>query len=230
MNLCFSWTPFEMKLATSWNFKFLDLKESQNINKDEYLYLDQVHSSRVHYLSNEDKFKESPLASADIFAVEKKTFKNINKPLLIKTADCLPIVMLDKKQEKAALVHAGWRGLARGAHRVLIDQGFFLARELSCYVGPSLNGKYFEVAEDLRQQFPKYKDNGLIFKIITGSKGKFYFYPWKLVELEFRELNVAQINISNTSTYANKAYASYRRSCHQRRPLDKEQRNFTILF
>lgn len=33
-----------------------------------------------------------------------------NVPLLIFTADCVPLVFYDKEKEAVALAHAGWRG------------------------------------------------------------------------------------------------------------------------
>lgn len=33
---------------------------------------------------------------------------------VVLTADCLPIILFDKKMTKVAAIHAGWRGLSRG--------------------------------------------------------------------------------------------------------------------
>ena len=34
----------------------------------------------------------------------------INKPMIIKVADCIPIILYDRENKVIALVHSGWKG------------------------------------------------------------------------------------------------------------------------
>jgi copper oxidase (laccase) domain-containing protein len=72
-----------------------------------------------------------------------------HKNLGVRTADCLPILVLGEKG--AALLHAGWRGLAAGilaAPEVagLVPKAFF--------VGPCIHACCFKVTAEFTDHFP----------------------------------------------------------------------------
>lgn len=69
--------------------------------------------------------------------------------IAIQTADCVPILIADKRTGAVAAVHAGWRGLAARVPMVAVDA---LAREfrsrpedLIAAVGPSISAARYEV-------------------------------------------------------------------------------------
>ena len=75
----------------------------------------------------------------------------------IQTADCVPILLADRRTGAVAAAHAGWRGLAAGVPRVAVDA---LAREfgsrpadLVAAAGPSIGACCYEVGADVRQRF-----------------------------------------------------------------------------
>jgi YfiH family protein len=77
--------------------------------------------------------------------------------LAIQTADCVPILMFDRRSGAVAAAHAGWRGLAAGVPRVTIDA---LARQfgsrptdLVVAAGPSIGSCCYEVGEEVRRRF-----------------------------------------------------------------------------
>ena len=73
-------------------------------NHDNIVYNTQVHGADVRIVESEDNVAENG-EEADGLITNLK-----NTPLLIFTADCVPIVFYDKKQGVVALAHAGWRG------------------------------------------------------------------------------------------------------------------------
>jgi len=71
---------------------------------------------------------------------------------VVLTADCLPVVLARDDGTAAAVVHAGWRGLAAGvvetAVRALGPPG-----SLHAYLGPAIGPDAFEVGEEVRAAF-----------------------------------------------------------------------------
>ena len=77
--------------------------------------------------------------------------------IAIQTADCVPILIADRRTGAVAAAHAGWRGLAAGVPRVAVDA---LVREfgsrpadLIAAAGPSIGACCYEVGEDVRRAF-----------------------------------------------------------------------------
>ncbi|MBP5420242.1 MAG: peptidoglycan editing factor PgeF [Bacteroidales bacterium] len=69
--------------------------------------------------------------------------------LLILTADCVPIVLFDKRQKVIAAIHAGWRGTAQRIVEHTIDMmiSSFGTRsaDIVAAIGPHICGNCFEV-------------------------------------------------------------------------------------
>jgi YfiH family protein len=75
----------------------------------------------------------------------------------IQTADCVPLLLADRRTGVVAAAHAGWRGLAAGVPRTAVEA---LAREfgsrpadLVAAAGPSIGACCYEVGTDVRQRF-----------------------------------------------------------------------------
>jgi len=79
--------------------------------------------------------------------------------LSILTADCLPIFLFLDDPPVAGLVHAGWRGSAKGiaVEGVATFQRRFNAspKKLLAAFGPAIRGCCYEVSEPFRELFPK---------------------------------------------------------------------------
>lgn len=73
----------------------------------------------------------------------------------VRTADCLPILLIDPKSGVAAAVHAGWRGTAKNIAHIAIQQMEKLGANpehiLAC-LGPSIADSCFEVGVDTGEQ------------------------------------------------------------------------------
>jgi len=78
--------------------------------------------------------------------------------LEIRTADCVPILIVDTERRVVAAVHAGWRGTAAAIARVTVEE---MRRKWDCQpadlavaIGPSIGVCCFEVGEEVAGQFP----------------------------------------------------------------------------
>ena len=79
-----------------------------------------------------------------------------NKPNVVcvtMTADCLPVLLCDKKGTVVAAVHAGWRGLCDGVIESAVAKMQVPASEILVWLGPAIGPDAFEVGDDVREQF-----------------------------------------------------------------------------
>jgi hypothetical protein len=73
----------------------------------------------------------------------------------VRTADCVPILLYDKKMLIIAAVHAGWRGTARGILKKTVArmQEVFLTRpeDILLAIGPSIGECCYEVEDHVAE-------------------------------------------------------------------------------
>jgi YfiH family protein len=77
--------------------------------------------------------------------------------LSIRTADCLPLLLVDPKKRAIGAFHAGWRGtLKRMAEKGVGEmRRWFGSRpeDLQAAIGPCIRSCCFEVGEEVRENF-----------------------------------------------------------------------------
>lgn len=77
--------------------------------------------------------------------------------LAILTADCLPVLLADRKKKVVAAFHAGWRGTVQR----IAEKGLGIMRrefgsrpqDISAAIGPGIQSCCYEVGEELKEQF-----------------------------------------------------------------------------
>ena len=114
----------------------------------------QVHGATTVVRRNGDAAADrgTPRADADIIVSDAGDLA-----LAIQTADCLPLLIADRRTGAVAAAHAGWRGLALSVPVVAVKR---LAREfgsrpadLMVAIGPAIGACCYEVGEDVRARF-----------------------------------------------------------------------------
>lgn len=134
--------------------------------------------------------------------------------LVIKSADCLPVIVYDKVNARIAAVHSGWKGTANSIIKDAIQKMMILgsrAEDLKIYVGPHIQKTSFEVMDDVKNVFEKnfkYKD------IILKKDEEHYLIDLgRVVSLDAISMGVKEENIyvSSLDTVTDKRFHSYRR-------------------
>src|SRR5436190_2073811 len=71
----------------------------------------------------------------------------------VRTADCVPILLADRRTRKVAAVHAGWRGTAAGNVAATLSEMDSKPEEIVAAIGPSNGGCCYEVGPNVVRQF-----------------------------------------------------------------------------
>ena len=67
------------------------------------------------------------------------------------TADCVPVLLVDRGRRIAAAVHAGWRGMAAGVVEAAVAA--VGGRAIEAAIGPAIGGCCYEVGAEVRGAF-----------------------------------------------------------------------------
>jgi YfiH family protein len=114
----------------------------------------QVHGDRCKVVTGQDIETPEQLA-----LVEADALLTAEPGVLlgIMTADCLPLIITDKKARAVAVVHAGWRGLEQGvavAAVAELKRTFSVpVTDLSVFAGPAIAACCFTVGFEVIERF-----------------------------------------------------------------------------
>jgi purine-nucleoside/S-methyl-5'-thioadenosine phosphorylase / adenosine deaminase len=77
--------------------------------------------------------------------------------LAVMTADCLPVLLVDRKNKAVGVFHAGWRGtiqrIAEKGLGIMRHEFGTRPRDVFAAIGPGIQQCCYEVGEELREQF-----------------------------------------------------------------------------
>lgn len=74
-------------------------------------------------------------------------------PLVIMTADCLPIMLCNTRGNEIAAIHAGWRGLCNGIVENTLSKMNSKPSDILAWIGPAICQKCYEVGEEMYFSF-----------------------------------------------------------------------------
>ena len=130
------------------------------------------------------------------------------------TADCVPIIVYDSKNEIIGCIHAGWKGALSGIVKKTVNKIKRLNsnNEIYASIGPCIDKKNYEIDLNFYKKFlNKSKKNEKYF--FHKNKYKKLFNLRKFVSDKLIELKV-KVDHVNYDTYREKVnFFSYRRSC-----------------
>jgi YfiH family protein len=110
----------------------------------EPLWLEQVHGTDV--AMHEGTVTAPPRADAAVAFAPGRV-------LAVMTADCLPVVLVDRDGTRIGVAHAGWRGLAGGVLQATVAALRVPAADLQAWLGPAIGPAAFEVGPEVRDAF-----------------------------------------------------------------------------
>jgi hypothetical protein len=158
----------------------------------EIVFPDQQHTGTVLLVDERGVHKSFSKCDALI-----TSHRNI--PIGVVTADCVPILIEDRKQNVVAAIHAGWRGTVQrivgNTIRRMLDQFGSDPEDIFAGIGPSISPEVYEVGEDVYTTFlQKGFDNQLIFRE-SQVTGKYFLDLWKANQMQMLENDVPECNV-----------------------------------
>jgi hypothetical protein len=113
--------------------------------------LKQIHSNLVRVASATDAARAQPYRADGLMTNEPGLL------LAIQTADCIPVLVADRKRRAVAAFHAGWRGTAArivesGVGRMRLQFGS-RPEDLIAAIGPGIGPCCYAVGEEMLSEF-----------------------------------------------------------------------------
>lgn len=169
----------------------------------------QIHSDIVRVINKED-VGVTEEADAMITNIQ-------DVPLMIYTADCVPIVLVDTKRKIIADIHAGWRGtyaeIVVKTIKSMLNNFGSNPEDIVAIIGPAIGSCCYEVSEELVDKFNTIVTNKE-FKFYIIKEGRFHIDLTKINSYLLEKCGVKKENIQNlnicTSCQNDKFY-SYRK-------------------
>jgi len=174
------------------------------------IFVKQIHSNKIIDL---DKRMQNRKISADGMITSQDSLA-----LAILTADCVPILLVDKASNYYGAIHSGWKGANLRIIKNIITKfknKKSKLKNLLVAIGPCIGADSYEVKNNFINKIRnKNKDYKRYFVFI---RKKIYFNLRFFVEQKLLEHGVLKKNIEhiNKDTYKDKKnFFSYRRSVH----------------
>lgn len=163
-------------------------------------WLRQTHSTHC-VLVEEDSNRE---ADASISRSSKY-------PLVILTADCLPITLCAVQGNEIAIIHAGWRGLVNGIVENTLAKMHSKTSDLLAWIGPAICQKCYEVGDEVHQTFTsKYPFSKQAFKKLNS---KWLANLPKIAEMVLNAQGINSVYQSGLCTFeSDSEFYSYRKT------------------
>ncbi len=174
-----------------------------------YCTIKQVHGNHIVSASS------SALTADGHFSSQKKL------ALLIKTADCMPVMIEDENRVWA--LHIGWRGLAQK----ILSKAFMTSQfspSATLWVGPHIHQSHFALDQQsinslLKPHLISWK-NALENKILVSSphqKDHWLVNLVQILQIEATKLGLRNMTLSDGNTFTSHKHYSHRRNRHQSR-------------
>ncbi len=204
--------------------KNLEIVKKKISKKSKQIFLvKQIHGNKFIFLDKSSIIKSRSIV-ADAIITEKRNF-----PIAILTADCVPILLFDKKRKMVAAIHAGWKSAFKGiinkVMKFMLKKGC-KTKDITVAIGPSISKKNYNVKLDFKSKFiKKHKKNKIFFRIRNKIT---YFDLQNYVKSQLKLNKISRIDTIDIDTYDEKNnFFSARRSLRLKH--DDYGRNISII-
>ena len=160
-----------------------------------------VHGTDVVTVDGRSNGK-SCLAKADGIITEQPDL-----PLVMRFADCVPLLLYDPAKAAIGLGHAGWRGTVNGMAakivRAMVNVYGSSPQNIQVVIGPAISRSNYQVGcEVVRAAFEYFgEDSGVVR--IDPKDGAACLDLWLANQLDFQRAGVEDIEVLRLCTYEN---------------------------
>jgi YfiH family protein len=207
-----------------------DVADAAGVDIGRLIRVRQVHGIAV---ASGLPLPAGPFPAADIVIARDSTVA-----CAVQTADCVPLLIADRKTGAVAAVHCGWRGIALNAAAAAVaalSRGWGSAPgDLVAALGPSIGACCYEVGLEVRQHFAdqgasedalarwflagpassgRNRSMPAVSSRQTGRPGHWFFDGWRAVAEQLQSAGVSKADIfaAELCTASHDVFCSYRR-------------------
>lgn len=125
--------------------------------------------------------------------------------IAVMSADCVPILLFDKKNQAVGAVHSGWRGtVARILEKTLLEMNRVygtVGKDVIAAIGPSVCQRAYEVGDEVvRAVREAFDDSDSLMEVQSNNKAKLDLWKANKVQLLAFGVPESQIEVSNLCT------------------------------
>lgn len=130
-------------------------------------------------------------------------------PLVMRYADCVPLLVYDPVVKAIGLGHAGWRGTVQGmaANMVRAMQQAYGShpQHIEAVIGPSISPQRYQVGEEVVEATRQYYGDHNLDELIQRDPADdtAYLNLWSANTLDFQQAGVENIEVMRICTYDN---------------------------
>jgi polyphenol oxidase len=180
------------------------LASAMGVEKSKLFLPSQVHKTRILQVT-------SSTAKHELMETDALMSNEPGVGIAVMSADCVPILLYDQKNNAIAAVHSGWRGtVARILEKTLqqmYDTFGSKGTDLIAGIGPSVCQDSYEVGEEVVEAIDR-AFGKKIDLLLPQQNNKAKLDLWKANKIQLVEFGVpeSQIEISNLCTVKNNAH------------------------
>ncbi|MEP7051794.1 MAG: peptidoglycan editing factor PgeF [Pseudomonadota bacterium] len=171
-------------------------------------FLSQVHGRVVHTLNGAED--QNALISLEGDALVSQA---PGLACAVRSADCVPVLIADRRSGAVGAAHAGWRGAAQGVVSATVTALRALAphADLIAAIGPHISAAAFEVSDDVAEALLKASRDP---EIVDRSRVKPHVDLRRMLRAELRSLSLSDAAIDDVegcTVLEPERYFSFRR-------------------
>jgi polyphenol oxidase len=175
--------------------------EALKLNKTRVCTTWQVHGADT-IIADQPVRGRRWLALADGIVTDR-----LDTPLVMRYADCTPLLFLDPVRGVIGIAHAGWRGTVSGAGasvaRTMMQAYGCKPADIQAGIGPSIGPERYQVGEEVVEAAQTYfgTTEGIIRR--DARDGTAYFDLWEANRFDLQRMGIEQIEVAAICTAQN---------------------------
>lgn len=157
-----------------YNVSRRNLAQILDLPVEQLVFPRQTHTDCVAEIA---VLPETEIIETDALITDQKSIC-----ICVQTADCVPVIIYDSKQQIIAVVHSGWRGtvnkIVEKTIQKLIINYHSNPQKLYAAIGPSIGPNVYEVGNEVVDAVKRnfIHSEKLLFK---NNSGKYHFNLWE---------------------------------------------------